>query len=285
LTFGDVGFIKAISTGSGQLLWTVPLPGAFYPEPRVVPVHHPRFTPDGNTLYVSTTILGGSPTDPHAFLYASALDSTTGGNVPCEAISFFNAKCNANGAAQAMVKLFNSTEYAGETVEFQLDGTVYPVELITNGTHTIGRLQVRPAGYGQHTISLVNPAGCYDPVTFNCQVDAATADPEFDAAWGEFDVLEASFAEVTPSRLRLIGNYPNPFNPVTTISYELPVTTHVTLTISDVVGREVARLVDGSQEAGYKSVTFDGSNLASGIYFYRLQAGSFVETKRMILMK
>ena len=77
VTFGDVGFIKAISASSGQLLWTVPLPGAFYPEPRVFPVHHPRFTPDGNTVYVSTTILGGSENDPHSFLYAIA----TGGKL------------------------------------------------------------------------------------------------------------------------------------------------------------------------------------------------------------
>jgi len=71
-TFGDVGFIKAIRTGSGQLAWSVPLPGAFYPEPRVVPVHHPRFTPDGKTVYVSTTILAGNENDPHSYLYAVA---------------------------------------------------------------------------------------------------------------------------------------------------------------------------------------------------------------------
>jgi outer membrane protein assembly factor BamB len=69
-TFGDLGFVKAINSSSGELLWTVDLPGAFYPEPRVVPVHHPRFTPDGNTVYVSTTILAGSESDPHSYLYA-----------------------------------------------------------------------------------------------------------------------------------------------------------------------------------------------------------------------
>jgi hypothetical protein len=88
-----------------------------------------------------------------------------------------------------------------------------------------------------------------------------------------------------PTNRSLNQNYPNPFNPVTTISYELPLTTHVTLTITDVVGREVARLVDGFQEAGYRSVTLDGSNLASGIYFYRLHAGDFVETRKLILMR
>jgi len=201
--------------------------------------------------------------------------------VPCEEIFFFNAKCNSNGAAQAMVKAMG--DYSGEMVTFDLDGSPQVVSVMSNGTNSIAKMTVPHAGMGSHTVTLTDPAGCYSPVTFNCQVDAPP-DPEWDAIWAEYQTMEQARTAV-PAEVRIIGNYPNPFNPVTTISYELPVTTHVTLTISDVVGREVARLVDGPQEAGYKSVTFDGSNLASGIYFYRLQAGTFVETKRMILMK
>ena len=69
ITYGAPGFVKAVST-SGELLWTVDLPGTFYPGPRVVSVHHPRFTSDGRTVYVSTTILSGDPDDPHSYLYA-----------------------------------------------------------------------------------------------------------------------------------------------------------------------------------------------------------------------
>jgi Tol biopolymer transport system component len=98
---------------------------------------------------------------------------------------------------------------------------------------------------------------------------------------------------VTPSGFVLSQNYPNPFNPVTTISYQIPADASVTLTVSDIVGRIVARLVDGPQEAGFKSVTFDGSKLASGLYFYRLEAhsmiggeaGNFVETRKLMLVK
>jgi len=77
VNFGDVGFIKGISSNTGELLWTVQLPGAFYPAPRVVSVHHPRISPDGKVAYVSTTILGGSNEDPHSYLYAIMIKDTT----------------------------------------------------------------------------------------------------------------------------------------------------------------------------------------------------------------
>jgi len=174
VTFGDVGFIKAISTTSGQLLWTVPLPGAFYPEPRVVPVHHPRFTPDGNTVYVSTTILAGSATDPHSFLYAIATgaDSTT-------------------------------------------------------------------------------------------------------------DVIENSDI----SSFRLFENYPNPFNPSTTIRFDLAQTGFVSLTVYNLLGQEVAELVNGEMKPGSYHVTWNSSSHSSGLYFYRLQSGGQSLTRKMLLVK
>ena len=78
---------------------------------------------------------------------------------------------------------------------------------------------------------------------------------------------------------------PNPFNPITTISYQLPGQSRVTLIVSDVLGREVAALVKGIEEPGYKSVTFDASKLSSGVYYYRLQAGSYIETKKLLLLR
>ncbi len=83
----------------------------------------------------------------------------------------------------------------------------------------------------------------------------------------------------------LFQNYPNPFNPSTTIRYELPKAIHVTLTIYDILGRKVATLVNGVEEPGYKSVHWDASEMASGVYFYRLQAGSYTETKKLLLLK
>jgi hypothetical protein len=84
---------------------------------------------------------------------------------------------------------------------------------------------------------------------------------------------------------QLHANWPNPFNPTTTITYDLKESGIVFLRVFDVLGREVAMLVEGDQNAGRHTVTFDGSSLSSGIYFYRLDAGSFTDTKKMILMK
>jgi hypothetical protein len=83
----------------------------------------------------------------------------------------------------------------------------------------------------------------------------------------------------------LIGNYPNPFNPVTDISFSLPIASHVKLEIFNVMGQKVATLVDGHLEAGEHIVQWDGSMTASGVYLYRLQADDFVGTKKMILLK
>ncbi len=88
-----------------------------------------------------------------------------------------------------------------------------------------------------------------------------------------------------PDRFVLKQNYPNPFNPTTTISFELPSRTAVKLDVINLLGQRVRRLVDGTLSAGLYDVKFDGSAVASGTYFYRLQAGDFVETKKMLLIK
>jgi flagellar hook assembly protein FlgD len=83
----------------------------------------------------------------------------------------------------------------------------------------------------------------------------------------------------------LIQNYPNPFNPLTEIKYNLPVASRVILNIYNIIGQQVENLVNRNVEAGYHSITFNGRNLPSGTYIYRLQADTFVQTKKMILIK
>jgi hypothetical protein len=88
-----------------------------------------------------------------------------------------------------------------------------------------------------------------------------------------------------PSDYAITEAYPNPFNPTTAISYQLPTSSFVNLSVYDVAGNKVAELVNGMRDAGSHSVTFDGSKLASGIYLYKLMAGEFTTTQKMVLMK
>ncbi|MBE0539158.1 MAG: T9SS type A sorting domain-containing protein [Ignavibacterium sp.] len=83
----------------------------------------------------------------------------------------------------------------------------------------------------------------------------------------------------------LFQNYPNPWNPITTIGYSLKENIQVKLTLLNILGEELTVLVKEEQDKGYHKVDFNGSNLSSGVYFYRLQAGSFVQTRKMILLK
>ena len=97
--------------------------------------------------------------------------------------------------------------------------------------------------------------------------------------------IERTLADLLPDSYSLSQNYPNPFNPATTIRYGLPQRSMVNLTIFNALGQQVRQLVSGEQEAGFHDVKFDGSRLASGVYFYRIQAGSFVQTKRLLLLR
>ena len=88
-----------------------------------------------------------------------------------------------------------------------------------------------------------------------------------------------------PSDFSLSQNFPNPFNPSTTVSYALAQAADVTFTVADVLGREVRELVSGTQPAGTYEVTFDATGLPSGVYCYRLRSGDYVETKRMVVVR
>jgi hypothetical protein len=103
------------------------------------------------------------------------------------------------------------------------------------------------------------------------------------AGLGETEAARSGAA--LPEVFALDQNYPNPFASATEIGFALPEASHVRLVVYDVMGREVARLVDGHLQAGYHSAVLDGSRLASGMYLYRIEAGTFVATHRMALVK
>jgi hypothetical protein len=120
--------------------------------------------------------------------------------------------------------------------------------------------------------------------------------------WSVFTTVKYSqtlvdVKEATPLTFALEQNYPNPFNPTTTIRYSLPsqsinsaqgragVGSYVTLKVYDVLGREVATLVNEMKQPGRYTVQFDGSGLASGVYFYRLSTTNFVQTRKLLSLK
>ena len=108
---------------------------------------------------------------------------------------------------------------------------------------------------------------------------------DFNGAFEYSAVIEVNLT--APEKYDLSQNYPNPFNPTTTITYQLPIASEVRLDVFDILGRKVAMLVNARQQAGNYLLNFDAASysLTSGVYFYRLQAGRFVETRKMMLVK
>ena len=102
--------------------------------------------------------------------------------------------------------------------------------------------------------------------------------------------LDAKIETILPERFTLHQNYPNPFNPVTTLRYDLPKNSLVTIIIYDMMGREVKTLINQTQDAGYRLIIWDATNdygkpVSAGIYLYQIQAGEFVQTKKIVLLK
>jgi len=159
--------------------------------------------------------------------------------------------------------------------------------------------QSRSAHFNQRVANLA-PLGHYDYIAycgdypsmvmdssfFQIEVVAATSSGREDLGWllsGSFDGREG--LTNLPSDYALIGSHPNPFNVSTVIEYELPQACDVTLEVYNVLGEKVATLVNGQEETGYRAVTWDASNVSSGLYFYKLTAGDFTQTRRMMLVK
>jgi hypothetical protein len=114
--------------------------------------------------------------------------------------------------------------------------------------------------------------------------DTASATMQFEASVIHI-VNGVPLPKALPSSFGLAQNYPNPFNPGTIIGYNLPKSSHVMLTVYNMLGQQIATLIDGYQEAGYKSAKFEVGNIPSGVYIYRLTAGTYTDIKKMILIR
>ena len=229
----------------------------------------------------ATTLVGATGYEHTAF----GIPGTCGD--PCEDYTAFLARCNNAGNVQARVTLSMNIKHSGETIMFQIDETLYGAVIGDNGTSSRASISVSGLGSGDHTVTVVDPAGCFDPRVVTCPA-FGKADAEWeadDARWA----AESRQAE-TPAATKLLGNYPNPFNPTTSISYQLSADGWVTLKIYNTLGEEVATLVNEYQTAGTRSAVWNGTNdagsqVATGIYIYRLTAGNIVTTEKMMFVK
>jgi photosystem II stability/assembly factor-like uncharacterized protein len=114
---------------------------------------------------------------------------------------------------------------------------------------------------------------------------AQSAHVVFEVGLGQQKVFAGESEHTQPLEYGLRQNYPNPFNPVTVIDYQFPVDAHVSLKLYDFLGREVATLAEGMEGAGKHQVLLNASDLASGVYYYRLNVGAFLDTKRLVVLK
>jgi len=137
-------------------------------------------------------------------------------------------------------------------------------------------------GWGSATTTLteVNPAG---QVVY--ELSLPSGQMSYRAYRDEWGVMTNVQTEQTADKFELMQNYPNPFNPLTNIKYQIANNSFVSIKIYDINGREIKNLVNEFKPAGYYTVSFNGSNIASGVYFYKIQAGNFSETKKMVLIK
>ncbi|HMD14934.1 MAG TPA: T9SS type A sorting domain-containing protein, partial [Bacteroidota bacterium] len=149
--------------------------------------------------------------------------------------------------------------------------------VLSQGILLTARFRITPGtGNGNYAINLAN-------LIFNEGSPIGLVTNGYIIVTNPTDVRE--YRSGIPSQFSLAQNYPNPFNPSTVIRYELPKSGNVELKIFDVLGKEVTTLVSAMQEAGYKEVSWNASDLPSGIYFYRITAGTFTDTKKTMLIK
>lgn len=209
-----------------------------------------------------------------------------------EGSSLLGTWTKANGPADVLTYYFNSKSLVTMSMDFDtlmtanyaVDSSVTPHHISWYASSgKLGNLGIwEIAG---NTLTVKATGG--DTTTFPTTFDPETKYPSEATSYtkvAQVTDVKTNVSEM-PKSFELFQNYPNPFNPSTIINYQLPMNSIVTLKIYDVLGREVKTLVSGHEAAGIHTVTFDASRMTSGVYFYRLQAGTYHDTKKLLLIK
>ena len=225
------------------------------------------YTSDIGKLIATLTLIPDHSADPRTnFGTITYFDNVEFGAVIPVELTSFTASVVGNG-----VQLQWATATETNNQGFEIQRGINNRDLVT-----VGFVKGNGTTTEQHSYSYVDNNELMGSVYYRLkQID-------FNGKYDYSNVVEVT--KVVTS-YALAQNYPNPFNPTTAITYSIPQNTFVTLKVYDVIGREVAELVNGEVEAGVHNVNFNGYDLTSGVYFYTIKAGNFSETKKLMLMK
>lgn len=251
-----------------------------------------------NSMNVSTTsyqytgiVKRTDNTQPWTWNFANHVTTTSPSAIPTfggmgfTTFSDFAVAGNVDNLLPVELESFTST-ISGQNVMLswstisELNNSGYDIERknITSGWTKIGNV----TGHG--TINTSNNYTYSDNNLVSGKYNYRLKQIDFNGNYKYYELANEVIIG-TPEKYSLSQNYPNPFNPSTTINYELPKANFVSLKIYDMMGREVANLVNQTQDAGFYAVKFDASKLSSGIYFYKIQAGDFNAVKKFMLVK
>jgi hypothetical protein len=203
--------------------------------------------------------------------------------IPCKAISKFTVTAIPAGALR-MTAVMADSFYVGEMIAVSVDGTQYLLTVDSSGVAQSIVTQLKP---GTHTVMLVSPDDCFSPLSV--RTTALLAPRLFTAdrieALDPRVMFSSLVAQELPVATALTGSYPNPFNPRVTIMFDVATNEHVSAKVYDILGREVAILIDEQMRAGRHRIQWDASYEASGTYFLRFQAGGLIQTGKLSLVK
>jgi hypothetical protein len=253
--------------------WTEIIPVGAKPSPR----HYHKIAEISENKFL---LYGGYDTarvKMDTWLYDLTLNSWTELNLPVNPLHRYMHTLVSIGDNKAMLYggRKSSTSGMAETWVFDLDDTTWTKDLNT----------LNPPGLYQHMMSETCLDGSRNVVLFG----GASASGEINETWtfggGDY-ITDVETEDIhPPASFTLMQNYPNPFNPATNIIYTIPEQSKVMLKIYGIAGNQIDILIDEEKAAGIHEIKWNATDLPSGIYFYQLKAGEFIQTKKMILLK
>jgi hypothetical protein len=234
----------------------------------------------GSTLQGESLQLSGTGTQYSDFIWATPAAETKGTQnnsqaLPVELTSFTASTSSASGSVSVELNWETATEV--NNYGFEVERKILK-QVQNDSWENIGFVE----GHGNsnspklysYTDNTIEASGKY-----NYRLKQIDIDGTFEYS----DIVEANLG--TPEQFELDQNFPNPFNPTTSISFNLPMDSDVKLNVFNVLGEEVAELLNENITAGYHSINFNASELNSGIYFYKLETNNFTQIRKMMLVK